>query len=82
MHLAIVADLRGPVTRESIGQMRAVLEAFAAARGSADRFTLIAAGRDLVLSADEFRYGAINVALRDLLEAGPPPSSTGQRGGS
>ena len=76
MHLAIVADLRGPVTRVSIGQMRAVLEAFAAARGSADRFTLIAAGGDLVLSADEFRYGAINVALRDLLEAGPPPSST------
>ena len=76
MHLAIVADLRGPVTRESIGQMRAVLEAFAAARGSADRFSLIAAGRDLVLSADEFRYGAINVALRDLLEAGPPPSAT------
>ena len=75
MHLAIVADLRGPVTRESIGQMRAVLEAFAAARGSADRFSLIAAGRDLVLSADEFRYGAINVALRDLLEAGPPPSA-------
>ena len=77
MHLAIVVDLRGPITREAIGQVRAVLEAFAAAQEPGDRFSLIAAGRDLVLSADEFRYGAINVALRDVYEAGHPPRPLG-----
>ena len=74
--LAVVVDLRGPLTRELLDPVRAILEAFAAAQRPADRFTLIAAGRDLVLSADEFRYGAINVALRDLREAGPRRPAT------
>jgi len=76
MRLAIVVDLRGPVGRELIDSVGAILESFAAARGPADRFSLIAAGHELMLSADEFRYGAINVALRDLREAGPHRPAT------
>ena len=38
-----MVDLRGPLTRELIDPVRAILEAFAAAQRPADRFTLIAA---------------------------------------
>ena len=71
MRLAIVVDLPGPVTPALVEPVRELLESFAAARGPADRFSLVVAGHDLRLSADEFRYGAINVGLRDILEAGP-----------
>ena len=71
LRLAIVVDFRGPITHGLIESVRAILESFAAAREPGDRFSLIAAGHDLTLSPDEFRYGAINVALRDLREDGP-----------
>lgn len=71
LQVAVVLDARGAVSPEVAASMRAVLDAFLAARDVGDRFALFAAGKRVEpLDADAFRHGPLAVTLSRIVEGG------------
>lgn len=71
MNVGIVLDLRGPLSGEVKGQIRALVDAFAGACNLGDRFSITVAGRPggLIVPAERFRHGPLLVAMNETLDA-------------
>jgi hypothetical protein len=70
MTVGVVLDARGSLTTESGASMRALLEAFLAAKDVGDRFSLTLAGQPggKLVGADDFRHGPLSLAIGRLFE--------------
>ncbi len=78
MNVGIVLDLRGPISAEIAGSMRALVDGFLKAKDVGDRFSLILAGQPggRVVEAPDFRHGPISVAMGRLIEPLGPGAPT------
>jgi len=74
MNLAVVVDLPQHADTQTLISTRALLDALLASRQSGDRFSLLSShnGGQVLLSADQFRYGALQLAKTSLLESARP----------
>jgi len=74
MNLAIVLDLREPMTDDVAIGLRSLIDAFNRAQEPGDRFRLFVAGRseDLVVDSKDFRHGYLKVTLDRLLAQATP----------
>lgn len=77
MSVGIVLDARGTLATEAGSAIRALLDAFLAAKDVGDRFSLSVAGvaGARQVGAEEFRHGPVSLAMSQLFEGGE-----GQRG--
>jgi len=68
MNVGLVLDLRGQVETEEATEIRALLQAFAAASELGDRFSLTVAGRPggTILPPGDLRHGPLTVAMGEL----------------
>ncbi|MCU7960051.1 MAG: hypothetical protein KZQ58_08650 [gamma proteobacterium symbiont of Bathyaustriella thionipta] len=70
MNIALVLDLRDVPASSTGKPYRALLKALLNQRQPGDHFSLIVAGRagGLLVSADEFRHGPVQLAMNDLFD--------------
>jgi hypothetical protein len=79
MNVAVVLDVAADISEQDGACMRALLDALAAERDVADRFSVVVAGRPggVIVEPDEFRHGPLTVAGQRLFgdaEAGDGPT--------
>lgn len=72
MNVAVVLDLSAETTEDDGACMRALLEALAAQRDVADRFSVVVAGRPggVMVEPEEFRHGPLTVVGHQLFGGG------------
>ena len=70
MNVGVVLDLRGVIDQNDTAKFASLLRAFGKIKDMGDRFSLTIAGKSgaVLIEPDEFRLGAITVALQKLFE--------------